>query len=100
MTTVNSYFVGETVRISVTFTDSDGTPTDPDTVTLNIRNPDGDLQPVTYNPGDIVRDSVGLYRYDIAPADVGGYWHYRWEGDGTVEAAQEESFYVRLAHAV
>ena len=100
MTTVNSYFIGEAVRVSVTFTDAGDAPADPDNVTLNIRNPDGDLQQETYNPGDIVRVSVGLYRYDIASADVGGYWYYRWEGDGTVEAAQEESFYVRLAHAV
>lgn len=100
MTTVNSYFIGEKVRVSVSFTNSDDALTDPDTVTLNIRNPDGDLQQVLYSPGDIVRVGTGLYRYDIAPADVGGYWHYRWEGVGTVEAAHEATFYCRLAHAV
>lgn len=99
MTTVSVYGVGILVRIAVDFQDGDGNSADPTTVTLKLRKPDGVLQSETYNPGNIVKSSVGNYYFDVT-VDVMGYWHYRWEGDGTIEAVQEKSFYGRLAHAL
>lgn len=89
---MNSYGVGNLIRLSVTFTELVGqTPIDPTDVTLYIQNPDGTVDEFTYLDSQIVRDGVGLYHYDL-PNPESGYYYYRFEGSGTIVAASNGQF--------
>lgn len=81
---------GDLARFSVSFTDAAGTPTDPTTVTIRLLHPDGATE-TTYAYGTdaaLVRDDVGAYHADYL-IDAVGYWGWRWEGTGAVQAAVE-----------
>lgn len=81
---------GDLARFSVTFTDAAGAPTDPTTVTLRLLHPDGSTA-ITYVYGTdaaLIRDDVGAYHADYL-LDTVGYWVWRWEGTGLVQAAVE-----------
>lgn len=85
----NSYDIGDVARISTAtvFTDIDGEPFDPATVTFRWRKKGQspaqalDAGQVKVYPGDdeIVHDGVGDYHIDIA-LDAPGEWYYRVEG--------------------
>jgi hypothetical protein len=81
---------GDLARFSVTFTDAVGTATDPTTITYRLLHPDGTTE-TTYNYGTdaaLIRDGVGAYHADVLLTTV-GYWAWRWEGTGAVQAAVE-----------
>ena len=66
------YQAGETLRITAAITDSAGDPTDPTTVVISIKKPDG-----THDITDTVMSSdvAGTYYYDYAiPSDTGLYY--------------------------
>jgi len=70
------------------------TPTDPTTITVRVKKPDGTVTvigPVAGATGGsgIVRVSAGVFKTDITLDDA-GYWFFRAEGTG-VAAATEES---------
>lgn len=94
------YDIDDTVQIRTYsaagegFTDEAGALTDPTTVTLRIREPDGTLTSVTYAGAQVVKDSTGRYHYNFRP-DQAGVHHYRWIGTGAVTAAFEGAFHVR-----
>lgn len=92
--TATLYDVGDVARIQAPFTDVDGAPADPTTVSATIRKPDASIVNHTYNPGSIVRDSVGLYHLDVA-VDQAGDWFYRFVGTGAVAVADEKTFVAR-----
>lgn len=86
---------GDIVRVSTApgFTDADGELVDPTTVRLKWRVFSTD-DLVTWVHGvdsEVVRDSVGLYHADI-PVTKAGTHHFRWEGEGTLTAAEEGTF--------
>jgi len=83
----NSYVYNTGVRVTGTFTSS-GTPTDPTTVTLKVRKPDGIITVYTYASGAITKSEVGVYYKDFV-LDQSGAWYYYWQGTGTVVAADE-----------
>jgi uncharacterized protein YfaS (alpha-2-macroglobulin family) len=58
---MTTYQLGETVRVDATITDEDGTATDPATVTVSIRGPDGVM---LITDTSMTQDGVGLYHYD------------------------------------
>lgn len=94
--TISTYHLGQTVRISTAtaFTDADGDPVAPDTVTLTVREPAPDRTETTYSGGDLTSPSTGVYYRDITP-DVPGTWHYRWSGTiGASVAVDEDTFHV------
>ncbi len=85
--TINSYDVGETVRITVTFTDSNGTAADPDTVTCKVLDPSGNQ-----STPSVSTSGTGVYYADVT-IDEAGAWVYRFEGTGTLpDAADEHQF--------
>lgn len=86
------YTPGQLVRLSVAFTVA-GTATDPTTISVVVRTPDGRETTYTYALAQVVKDGVGNYHYDF-PASLIGYHYYRWVGAGTVIAASESSFGV------
>lgn len=89
-----SYVLGNLVRVTFSVTDADGTPADPGTVTLRVQPHRGTEAVYEYGTDAIiVKDGVGEYHADVDP-DVKGLWHWRWEGNGDVEAAAEGTFSV------
>lgn len=87
---------GQPVALEIEYTGSDAG-TDPTTLTLYIRDPDGAETPYTY-PADIERVSAGLYRYVFSTVGKGRRWDkrwsYRWEATGAGATAQEGSFFI------
>lgn len=78
---VGVYDIGDTVRLTGTFTDNAGTVADPTTVTVTVTNPAG----VVTNPA-ATKDSVGVYHVDLTPT-VSGTWRYSFSGTGGIVAA-------------
>lgn len=65
----------------VEFTDPmSGTYTDPDTVTLLLKGPDGNVS--IYDQNVITRTAVGRYQFR-ASCPTAGVWWYRFEGEVT-----------------
>lgn len=92
---MNSYFVGNVVRVSGQLADLDGTPGDPGGVVVKYRNPAGSITTKTYGTDvEVVRTGVGAYQLDIV-ANVEGIWSYRFEATGNRAGAQEGRFTVR-----
>lgn len=85
---------GDVLRLTVRFTDADGNPADPSTITLYHKTPGGVLTTRVYGiDGAVARDGVGVYHYDLALSICGG-WPVRWEGTGAVQAAVEGLIHV------
>lgn len=62
----STYDRGDTVRLSATFRDDAGAFSDPTTVVLKVKKPDGTTSTFTYALAQITKDSVGNYHKDIA----------------------------------
>jgi hypothetical protein len=88
----NIYQPGDTVRLSTTFLIEE-VETDPTTVALTVRAPDGTETSESYNPGDIVKDSTGVYHLDLE-VDAAGLWAWKWTGTGAVAGIDEGTFTV------
>ena len=92
------YDIGDTVSIRTYsaagegFKDAAGSLTDPTTVTLVVKEPDG--TETTYTTVQVTHDATGRYSKDFAP-DQSGTHFYRWVGTGAVAAAFEGAFFVR-----
>jgi hypothetical protein len=68
--------------------------TDPTTVTLKVKDPDGNVDTYTWLGGTITKDGVGQFSKQV-PTDDHGIWSYRWEATGTVRAAVERQFKIK-----
>jgi len=91
---MNSYFNGQKVRSSVVFTVA-AVSTDPTVVTFKVRTPAGvTTTSILGGSGSpVTKDSTGHYHADISTTSV-GEWLVRWEGTGTCEAVEEDSFLI------
>ena len=90
---MNQYQPGNLVTLTANFTNQAGVATDPTTITLRVTDPLGVETDYTYALAQITKLSVGQYSMALAVLTA-GYWNYRWEGTGTVYAAQETRFLV------
>ena len=91
------YDTGDVARCSVTFKDLTGTTVDPSTVVLEIKLPDGSLVTYTYLvDAAVVKDALGKYHVDHLLTQ-GGIHYYKWTGSGTVYAAEESQFFVKIS---
>jgi hypothetical protein len=88
-----TYHVSDTIRLSCAFTDAGGAAADPTTVTLEVKDPSGNVTTLTVAAGQIIKASTGNYYYDLA-ADEAGVWEYRWVGTGNVSQADQGAFNV------
>jgi len=95
MTAINTYDIGDTIRLRATFTIS-GAATDPTTITLKVKNNSGTTSTYTYAGGTVSKTSTGIYYKDISLTND-GVWYYRFEGTGAVAAASEGQFIVRAS---
>lgn len=94
---MNTYDVGDLVRLRGSFTNSAGTAVDPSSVTLQYRrflDDPASYTTLVYGVGSITRVQTGEYLHDLA-VNTDGEWRYRWNGLGANAAAVEESFKVR-----
>lgn len=87
------YDIGDSCRTTAYFKMS-GVLSDPTTVTLRFKGPDGSVTSISTPDDRIVNDEVGVYYSDIF-LDTSGDWYYRWEGTGAVMAAREKRLSVR-----
>lgn len=71
-----------------------GVDTDPTTVSLFVRKPDGSSATYTYGGATIARDSLGNFSKQIT-LDQRGVWFYAWTGTGACVAAAEGTITVR-----
>ena len=88
MTCETPYIVGTQLELRVNFTDQDGDPADPNTVTAVIRLPAQTEEVLT---PDITHPGIGDYRVLFTPT-MNGLYEYRFDGDGAVTAAGEKYF--------
>jgi len=95
MTLESMYDLGQQPRITETFTSiSTGLPVDPTDITATVKKPDGTVTTYDYNPGAIIRDSLGVYHLDLT-TDQPGTWAARIVGTGAAADVGTVTFYVR-----
>lgn len=89
------YRQGQSVKLTASFTDADGDPANPASVSCLVREPDG--TETTYDSAStpaVTNPETGTFEV-ILPADAPGIWVYRWEGaTGTTTPVDEDSFTV------
>jgi hypothetical protein len=90
-----SYLLGQSIVLEATFTGADDvTPADPDTVTLVVESPSGQLTTYQYGQPGMTNPDVGLYRV-VLQSDEVGHWRYSWSGQtDDVRPTAEQSFWV------
>lgn len=81
--------IGDVRTLSATFRNAAGTGTNPTTVVLTIRKPDGTV--VTPTPA---ATGAGVYNY-VQIIDQAGVWAWKYTGTGTVTDMQQGQFSVR-----
>ncbi len=97
MPAITHYDQGDLWRPTATFAVG-GTATDPTTITVRVKEPDGTV--VVHGPvsgatggGAITRVSQGVFRVDVTLDDA-GYWFARFEGTGAATATEEHQAIV------
>lgn len=71
------------------------TPTDPTTVTVELRQPDDTLVTYTYPASaNLTRISAGIYQCELGVPPMAGEYHYEAVGTGDVQATLTGDFYV------
>lgn len=78
--------MGAVAELTVNFYNDTCVLNDPTIVTLTVMAPDG--SETVYSVPPIVRDSTGVYHYDLALTEAGLY-RYRWAASGNITAVQE-----------
>jgi hypothetical protein len=86
------FYPGSTVTIPGTFRVGT-TLTDPTTVTLRIREPDGTTTSYLFPAAPVIHDSTGEYHADVV-VDASGLWGWEWVGTGAAAAVDDGTFYV------
>lgn len=92
--TRSQYKVGQTPRLTVTFADADGAPTDPSAIVFSMTEPDDDatVTPYTYGTDtELVRVDVGVYYVDWEVAYAGEHC-YTFRGTGALKAFNSRQF--------
>jgi hypothetical protein len=94
--TENVYDLGNVVRTTGEFLNSEQTPIDPTTVGVRVENPNGLETTALFGVVDsgVQRVAPGKYHFDIR-VDQAGRWHYQWYSTGVGEAAASSSFRVK-----
>jgi hypothetical protein len=90
---VADWIVGQRVVLECEFR-LKGVRTDPSIVTLTARSPSGVVTSENYPTNEIVKRGVGQYD-GIMVLDEPGYWQFRMEGAGVVDAVQELTVFVQ-----
>ena len=91
--------IGDQERLTVAFTDLNGTAVNPTTVTLKVRTPDGTVTTLATSdsPNPIGNASTGNYYYDYTYAQEGRH-HFEWSASGALVAAASGERWVRRSN--
>jgi hypothetical protein len=93
--TINVYDIGDNVKMTGAFTDSNDDPADPSGVQLAYEDPSGNVTTLVYGvDAAVVKNSTGSYYVELE-VDEAGDWHYRWIATGTGKGAQIGQFAVK-----
>lgn len=92
----NTYNVGQQVRLKATFT-VNKVLTDPTTITLKVRDPEGNIKTFLYSLTEVVKEGTGVYYKDFIFYGH-GEWFYRWAGTGACQAADETRVTIERSH--
>lgn len=91
------YDIGDKPTLSYTFLNAAGAAADPTVVTLKLRTPAGvETSHVHGTDVNVVKDSVGVYHYELPLAESGLYT-WRWIGTGALVCADEGTIPVRAS---
>jgi hypothetical protein len=98
MAKITHYDQGDVWTPQATFT-VNGTPTDPTTLIVKIKDPAGTITTITENTPaaptlPIVRVSAGVFKHNGIALNDAGYWHARFEGTGAAAAAEDHQAIV------
>ena len=98
MARIAHYDQGDVWTPQATFTVG-GTPTDPTTLIVKIKDPSGTVTTVTENTPatptlPIVRVSAGVFKHNGIALNDAGYWFVRFEGTGAAAATEEHQAIV------
>lgn len=84
------YDIGDRLTVTATFTDENGTATDPDEVTAWVLDPSGTLTTYVSPDATLTNPSVGTWAFQMAAAlDDDGDWYVRIAGTSGLLAAEE-----------
>jgi hypothetical protein len=89
--------IDDLVRLSVTFRNLAGTPTDPTGVELKVLDPSGNVTTHSWPPDAVVKNDAGAngaFYADVLVDETGDWW-FRWKGTGDIQEVEEERFRVR-----
>lgn len=97
--TVNSYNVGDLIRLHASVAASGGQMTTPSQMTLYLVSPSGGATYTYTGGGSIALAGAGAFYKDITAGYIGtipisGLWRYAWQATGLVQAAEEWEFIV------
>lgn len=93
VTQMGTYEIATTVELIGTFANAEtGQSADPTTITLYLRDPDGNVTTFSTLP-PLVKNSIGNYSYFVTPM-ISGKWTYKWQGVGTVIATSPDTFFI------
>ena len=87
---MNSYIIGNIVRLSASFTDEDGVLANPATVSVKIKKPEKTIETFAAIAGD----NKGEFYYDYTTTDLGDH-QYVFTGTGTIDAVANGKFNVK-----
>jgi|WetSurMetagenome_2_1015567.scaffolds.fasta_scaffold284039_3 hypothetical protein len=95
---MNKYDVGDLVQSTAAFANNNGVATDPTTVVFKHKDPSGNIASFTYggtaSNTALTKLTTGTYALSWT-LDEEGLWCYRWEGSGTIQAAEEGMLSVK-----
>ncbi len=90
----NEYSSGTRVELTATFTDINGDPIDPVTVTIKYLDPiDGAEVVLVFGASAIANPGVGVYKLLLDVASE-GMWIWRAEGTDTPQISEDGTFKV------
>lgn len=84
--------VGDARKFTAKFFDLDGILADPDTVTFEVKHPDGTID--IYSNSSITKEEDGVYSKEILFQESGN-WSIEWEGSGNISKVANSRFYVK-----
>lgn len=97
---MDTYAEGKLVRLIGTFTNNAGAVQDPAVVKVVVKTPEGVSTTYTYGTDvTLIKDSTGIYHFDVDTTGKPGVWHYRWYSTGSGQSATTDSYFeVRQAY--
>jgi hypothetical protein len=92
---MSAYQIGQVFVVTTTFKNAAGAATDPTTIRLLIKTPDGTETTYLYDTDEeVARVTAGVYKFELYLTQSGNHY-YRWVGTGTVIAATEGALTVQ-----